>query len=160
MTRSGCERKLQRELSRIAGLHNVQTRLVLGRAEFDVDTGISVKEITSLLERQTELKCPMSQEGHQLEVLIPRLPSAQEPRPEATALCEEGLVLLQQCLAGLNHPFGVQDIQIIDIKGRERKSGIADTGMQHRFGFKTFTAKPHKHSGRITYDPRIVEARD
>lgn len=119
MTRTGCERKLQRVLSSIAGVHNVQASLVLGRAEFDVDTGVSIQEITSLLERQTEFKCPVSQEGHQLEVLQPRLPSAQEPRPEATALSKEGLVLLQQCLAGPNHPFRVQDIQIIDIKGRE-----------------------------------------
>ena len=33
----GCERKLQRVLFRIAGVHNVQTSLVFSQAEFDVD---------------------------------------------------------------------------------------------------------------------------
>ena len=160
MTCTGCERKLQRVLSSIAGVHNVQTSLVLARAEFDVDTGISFEEITSLLERQTEFKCTVSQEGHQLEILIPRLPSGQEPRPGATALSKEDLVLLQQRLAGPNYPSGVQEIQIIDIKGRESKSGIANTSMQHRSSFRTFAAKPYGYSARIIYDPRVVGARD
>ena len=43
---TGCERKLQRVLSSIAGVYNVKTSLVLGRAEFDVDAGLLVNEVT------------------------------------------------------------------------------------------------------------------
>lgn len=160
MTCTGCERKLQRVLSSIAGVHDVKTSLVLGRAEFDVDAGVSIKEAASLLERQTEFKCTMYQEGHQLQVLIPRLQPAQEPRLGAMVPSEKELVLLHQGFTGANYPSGVQDIQIIDIKGREWKSGIANNAIQHLPGFKTFAAKPQKYSARITYDPRIVGARD
>lgn len=74
MTCTGCERKLQRVLCSITGVHNVKTSLVLGRAEFDVDAGLTINEVASLLERRTEFMCTVYQEGHQLEVLIPRLP--------------------------------------------------------------------------------------
>lgn len=160
MTCTGCERKLQRVLFGIAGVHNIQTSLVLGRAEFDVDPGLSTGEVVSLLERRTAFKCTVYQEGHQLTVLIPRLPSAQEPRLGATASSEKDLVLLHQGLTGSSYPFGVQDIQIIDIKGRERKLGVAHYGTQHRFGFKILVTKRQKFSARITYNPRIVGARD
>ena len=160
MTCTGCERKLQRVLSGIAGVHNVKTSLVLGRAEFDVDAGFSVNEVASLLERQTEFKCTVYQEGHQLELLIPRHSSAQEPRPGATAASEKDLAQLHRGLKGPNYPLGVHNVQIIDSKGRESKSGTATAGIQHCRGFGMFGASPQQYSARITYDPRIVGARD
>ena len=159
MTCSGCERKLERVLSSIAGVQNVKTSLVLGRAEFDVGAGFSVKEIASLLERQTEFKCTAYQEGHQLEVLVPSLPSTQEPRLGPTASSEKDTALLHRNLTAPNYPPGVQDVQFVDINGREWKSTIARTS-NWRHSLRTFAAKPEKYSARITYDPRIVGARD
>ncbi len=160
MTCTGCERKLQRVLSSIAGVHDVKTSLVLGRAEFDVDAGLSINEVASLLERQTEFKCIIYQEGHQLEVLIPGRMSTQDPRLGTTAASENDLALLHRGLAGPNYPSGVQDVQIIDSKGREWKSSTANDGLQHRCSFRMFATKPQKYSAHITYNPRIVGARD
>ena len=160
MTCTGCERKLQRVLSSIAGVHNVKTSLVLGRAEFDVDTGLSVNEVALLLERQTEFKCTVYMEGHQLEVLLPGRPSAQKSRPETAAASENGLALLHQGLAGPTYPSGVQDVKILDTEGREWKYDTADGGLQYHWGYSMFRAKPQEYSARITYDPRIVGARD
>ena len=160
MTCTGCERKLQRVLSGIAGVRNIQTSLILGRAEFDIDVGLSAIDVASSLERQTDFQCTVFQEGHQLEVLLSRLQFAQEPRLGATAPSKKDLVTLHQTLASPSYPPGVQDIQIIDTKGREWKSAFANSGLQHRSDFKTFAMKPQKHSARITYDPRVVGARD
>ena len=55
MTGSECERKLQRVLYSITEVYNVQTSLVLGRTEFDIDVGLLITEIAWFLERQTEL---------------------------------------------------------------------------------------------------------
>lgn len=160
MTCTGCERKLQRVLCSITGVHNVKTSLVLGRAEFDVDAGLTINEVASLLERRTEFMCTVYQEGHQLEVLIPRLPSNQEPRLGTPALSEKDLVLLHRSLTGPNHPSGVQDVQITDIKGRKWKSKIANNGIQHRSDYRMLVAKPQQYHARITYNPRVVGARD
>lgn len=160
MTCTGCERKLQRVLSTIPEIHNVHTSLVLGRAEFDVDARSSIDEIALLLERQTEFKCIVHQEGHQLDVLIPRHPSGRKTTLGARADFEKDLAALQGALAGPNYPSGVQDVKVMDAKGREWKSGLSNDGFQHRFGFRTFSTKPQKYTARITYDPRVVGARD
>lgn len=161
MTCTGCERKLQRVLSNIAGVHNVKTSLVLGRAEFDVDAGLSINEVASLLERQTEFKCKIHQEGHQLEVLIPRRPSPQASRLGTKVVAsEKDLALLLRGLTGPHYPSGVEDVKIIDNKGREWKSGTANNGLRQRLGFNIFAPKSHKYSARISYNPHVVGARD
>lgn len=158
---SGCERKLQRVLSSIAGIHNVKTSLVLGRAEFDVDAGLSINEVASLLERQTEFKCIVYQKGHQLEVLIPERPVAQALRLGTTAAAsEKPLTLLLRGLPGPTYPSGVEDIKIIDSKGREWKSGTVNSSLRQPLGFKMLSPKSCKYSARISYDPYVVGARD
>ena len=161
MTCTGCERNLQRVLSSIAGVHNIKTSLVLGRAEFDVDARISVNEVASLLERQTGFKCIIHWEGHQLEVLIPGRPSAQALSLGTTALVtEKDSALLLHGLAGPQYPSGVVDVKIIDSKGREWKSGTAKNGLGQRLGFKMFMPKTYLYSARISYNPHVVGARD
>lgn len=161
MTCTGCERKFQHVLSGIAGIHNIKTSLVLGRAEFDVDVGLSINEVASLLERQTDFKCIVHRKGHQLEVLIPERPAAQALRLGSTAAAsEKDLTLLLHGLPGPTYPSGVVDIKIIDGKGREWKSGTVNRSLRQRLDFNTFTSKPHKYSARISYDPCVVGARD
>lgn len=161
MTCTGCERKLQRVLSSIAGVHNIKTSLVLGRAEFDIDAGVSVNKVASLLERQTEFKCIVHREGHQLEVLIPGPPSAQALRLGTTAVVsEKDSALVLHGLSGPKYPSGVEDVKIIDSKGREWKSGTANNGLRQRLGFKMFMPKPHRYGARISYNPHVVGARD
>ena len=67
MTCTGCERKLQRVLSSIDGVHNLKTTLITGRAEFDIAASTSFEKVVSYLERHTEFKCSLIQNGHQLE---------------------------------------------------------------------------------------------
>ena len=161
MTCTGCERKLQRVLSSIAGVHSIKTSLVLGRAEFDVDAGISINKVVSLVERQTGFKCIVHQEGHQLEVLIPGRLSAQALRLGTTAVISEmDSTLLFHGLASPGYPSGVVDVKIIDSKGREWKSGTAKNGLGQRLGFKMFMPKPYQYSARISYNPHVVGARD
>ncbi len=159
MTCTGCERKLQLVLSSITGVHNVKTSLVLGRGEFDVDVGLSIDKVALLLEKRTAFKCVVHREGHQLEVLIPGHLSAQALRLGTTAVASgRDLALLLLGLAGPNYPSGVEDIKIIDSKGRERKSGTTNNGLRQRF--KMFEHKHHKYSARVFYNPHVVGARD
>ncbi|KAL8962644.1 MAG: hypothetical protein Q9183_005126, partial [Haloplaca sp. 2 TL-2023] len=161
MTCTGCERKLQHVLSSIPGVRNVQTSLVLGRAEFDVDAGVSVNEVASLLERQTEFRCIVRQEGHQLEVLIPGLQPVPSLRLGTRAMAfEQDSAPPLDGLAGPRYPAGVEDVKIIDSKGREWKSRDANHGLLHRLGVEMSVSKPHKYSARISYNPRVVGARD
>ena len=161
MTCTGCERKLQRVLSSIAGVHNIKTSLVLGRAEFDVDAGVSVNEVASLLERQTDFKCIVHGQGHQLEVLIPGRPPTRALRLGGTAaVSEKDSAWLFHGLAGPKYPFGVVDVKIIDSKGREWKSGTPKSGLGLRLGLEIFLHEPCLHSARISYDPHAVGARD
>jgi len=157
MTCTGCERKLQRVLSSISGVHKVQTSLVLGRAEFDVDANISVEEIASLLERQTEFKCIVQQEGHTLEVLIPDAPDL---GLGATAVAAERDSRLLHGLEGPHYPSGVGGIRIMDGKGREWKSESANNGFLQHLAIPMFAPKPHKYSARISYNPHVVGARE
>ena len=161
MTCTGCERKLQHVLSSIAGVRNVQTSLVLGRAEFDVDAGLSINEVASLVERQTEFRCIVRQEGHQLEVLISGPPPVPTLRLGTRAIAfEQDSALLLRGLAGPHYPSGVEDVKIIDSKGQKWKSRDANHGLLHRLGVEMSASKPHKYSARISYNPRVVGARD
>lgn len=161
MTCTGCERKLQRVLSSVPGVHNIKTSLVLGRAEFDVDAGMSVNKVASLLERQTEFKCIVHEEGHQFEVLIPGRPPAQALKFERTAVVsEKNSALLFHGLAGPKYPSGVIGVKIIDSKGREWKSGTPRSGLGLGLGLKISMPKPHQTSARISYNPHAVGARD
>ena len=162
MTCTGCERKLDHVLAGIAGVHNVKISLVMGRAEFDVDAGLSISDLASLLERQTDFNCMVSQKGHQLEVLIPARLSTQEAMRLGIAgvASKKDSTLLVHGLADPQYPSGVEDIKIIDSKGRERKFGTANNGLWQRLVFKVFPSKAHKCSARIYYDPHAVGARD
>ncbi|KAG9664013.1 heavy metal translocatin, partial [Aureobasidium melanogenum] len=57
MTCTGCETKLVRNLSTHPLVSNLETSLVLSRAEFDVNGTASVDEVIQHLERTTEFKC-------------------------------------------------------------------------------------------------------
>ncbi|KAL9135714.1 MAG: hypothetical protein Q9175_003083 [Cornicularia normoerica] len=157
MTCTGCERKLQRVLSSIPGVHNVQTSLVLGRAEFDVNANASIEEVASLLERQTEFKCIVYQEGHTLEVLIPGSPAL---KLGTTAIASERDSQLLHGLGGPCYPSGVEGVKILDSNGREWKSGSANNGLLQRLAIPMFAPKPHKYSARILYNPHVVGARE
>lgn len=160
MTCTGCERKLERVLSSIAGVHDVKTSLVLDRAEFDVDAGLSINDVVLLLERQSGFKCVVRQEGHQLEVLIPEVPSTRAMRlGTASAASEKDSVFLRG-FAGPNFPSGVEDVQIFDSKGREWKSETAINGLRQRSGFNMFSLNPYKFTARISYNPHVLGARD
>lgn len=58
MTCTGCETKLIRTLSTLAGVSNVKTSLLLSRAEFDIQHDlISADEVLKHLEKRTEFQC-------------------------------------------------------------------------------------------------------
>ena len=161
MTCTGCEQKLHRVLSNITGVYNIKTSLVMGRAEFDVNAGMSINEVASLLERQTEFRCIIHREGHQLEVLMPGRPSAQAPRLETTAVVpEQDSAILIHSLAGPKYPSGVLDVKIIDCEGREWHSGAAKNGLRHCLSLGMLMRKPYQYSARISYNPHVVGARD
>ena len=161
MTCTGCERKLQRVLSSTAGVSNIKTSLVLGRAEFDIDAGISITDVGRLIERQTEFKCTVGQEGHQLDVLIPGQSSAERPRTKARAVVPKtGLVRSFQELLDSKYPPGVQDIKIVDSMGREWKSETAKTDLCRRWNAGRFALKPGIYTARISYNPNVIGARD
>ena len=161
MTCTGCERKLQRVSSSLPGVHNVKTSLVLGRAEFDVDVGLSINEVALLLERQTGFKCTIQQGGHQLEVLIPKHPSPRAPRLGSTSVApEKDLASLLQRLAGPEYPSGVENVRIIDSKGQEWKPRSAKQGLGENLYSKMFAPKRDKCRARISYNPHVIGARD
>ena len=161
MTCAGCEQKLQRVLSSIPGVRQVKTSLVLGRAEFDVGVGLSIDEVASLVERQTEFRCTVYQKGHLLNVLIPGNLSAHALRPGPVGIASENEPApILPGLAGPNYPTGVEDIKLIDSNGREWNSGTAISGLQRLLDFKMFARKAHIYSARISYNPHVVGARD
>ncbi len=161
MTCTGCERKLANVLSGTAGVHNVKVSLVLGRAEFDVDGRLSVDEVATVLERQTEFKCSVIQKGHQLEVLIPEVKSALASRIHTNPMIRNHDTTILPCgLAGPSYPPGVEGVQIIDSKGRVLKSSTVNSGYQQRSAWAPFTPSNHRHIARISYDPCIIGARD
>jgi len=163
MTCSGCERKLQYVLSGIPQVRNVQTSLVLRRAEFDVDPGVSRNGIVSALERQTDFKCSLYQQDHQLEVLASSFLPTRNTIFKAVAPSSKSakdLESLYTRLTGPNKPQGVRDVQIFDQKGREWQPGNAHSSSIHWFGLNLFAWELEKKRVRITYDPWIMGARD
>lgn len=161
MTCAGCEQQLQRVLSSIPGVRGVKTSLVLGRAEFDVDVGLSINEVALLVERRTEFRCTVYQKRHQLDVLIPGHVSTRATKlgPMGIASENESAPLLPG-ITNPSYPAGVEDIKIIDSNGREWNPGTADSGLQRLLDFRMFARKAHIYSARVSYNPRVVGARD
>ncbi|KAI4127923.1 MAG: hypothetical protein LQ347_004393 [Umbilicaria vellea] len=164
MTCTGCERKVQRVLSNIVGVGNVKTSLVLGRAEFDIDAGMSAEEVASSLERQTEFKCVVYRAGHQLRVLVLERPSVLRSGPgmpvETSETSERKLELLPGGLAGPTYPPGVESVKILDSKGRKRSSLTTVGHLQRLFRWRTSAPSPNKYTACISYNPRVIGARD
>ncbi|KAF1951952.1 copper-translocating P-t [Byssothecium circinans] len=71
MTCTGCETKLQRTLGMLPHVSNLKTSLVLSRAEFELDTGLtSAEEVLKHLERMTEFKCELiTNQGSSLDLI-------------------------------------------------------------------------------------------
>lgn len=161
MTCTGCERKVQRVLANILGVYNVKTSLVLGRAEFDIDAGLPVEEIAALLGRQTEFKCAVFQGGHQLRVLVSARPSVLVSGPGMPFKTSEGHpALLPRDLAGPLYPPGVESVKIFDSQGRERSAVITKGRVQRLLWSRTSAPSPNKSTACISYDPRVIGARD
>ena len=161
MTCTGCERKLERVLSSIPGVHNVQISLVLGRAEFDVDAGLSVNHVVALLEQKTEFNCTVRKEGHRLEVLIPGPMLAPAMGLGTTAgASKNGSSQFPRGLGGPPYPSGVEDIKIVDSNGREWNRMGANRGFPQRLGVEVLPSKPHEYRALILYNPHVVGARD
>ena len=70
MTCTGCETKLQRTLATLRGLSDVKSSLVLSRAEFRLDVGVTtIDEVITHLKRTTGFDCRQIEEGgHRVEV--------------------------------------------------------------------------------------------
>ena len=161
MTCTGCERKLERVLSSIPGVHNVQTSLVLGRAEFDVDAGLSINHVVSLLERKTEFSCTVRKEGHRLEVLIPGPMLAPAVRLGTTAVASKNCSSpFTRGLGGPPYPSGVEDIKIVDSNGRECNRKGVKRSFPQRLSVEVLPSKPHEYRAIILYNPHVVGARD
>lgn len=71
MTCTGCETKLSRTLSTLPAITNMKTSLVLARAEFNLDTGVtSADEVIKHLERTTEFKCErINNQGSSIDLI-------------------------------------------------------------------------------------------
>ncbi|KAK5169168.1 uncharacterized protein LTR77_006477 [Saxophila tyrrhenica] len=72
MTCVGCETKLSRALNDISGIRNLQTSLVLSKAEFDLDDKAGpVNEIIRAVETSTGFSCKrLNASGQELDVLV------------------------------------------------------------------------------------------
>lgn len=72
LTCVGCETKLFRALRGIPGIHNLNTSLVLSKAEFDLDEKAGpVDEVIKTVEKSTGFACKrLNSEGQELDVLI------------------------------------------------------------------------------------------
>jgi len=72
MTCVGCENKLFRSLNIMPGIRNLQTSLVMARAEFDLDTEASVDELIKEVAKTTGFACQrLSTQGQTLDILVP-----------------------------------------------------------------------------------------
>ncbi|KAI5197015.1 heavy metal translocatin [Aureobasidium subglaciale] len=71
MTCTGCETKLKRTLDTLSSISNLKTSLVLGRADFDLNSAImSISDVMRHLERTTEFKCTkLTTRGSEIYVL-------------------------------------------------------------------------------------------
>ena len=72
LTCAGCETKLFRALRGIPGVHNLNTSLVLSKAEFDLDEKAGhVDEVIKTVEKSTGFACKrVNDEGQELDVLV------------------------------------------------------------------------------------------
>ncbi|KAH7346212.1 Cu2+-exporting ATPase [Rhexocercosporidium sp. MPI-PUGE-AT-0058] len=71
MTCVGCENKLFRSLNTIAGITNLQTSLVMARAEFDLIANASIDDIIRELAKTTGFACQrLSTKGQTLDILV------------------------------------------------------------------------------------------
>ena len=72
MTCVGCETKLIRALDCIPGVHNLNTSLVLSKAEFDLDEKAGVvDEVIKAVEKSTGFTCQrLNSDGQELDVLV------------------------------------------------------------------------------------------
>ena len=158
MTCTGCERKLQRVLSGISGVHNLKTSLVSSRAEFDVVEGLKINQVMLSVEKQTDFKCTVSHEGHQLEVLLPGWPS-KITEPEIKRASNRDIKSSSRSWVGPDYPPGVKNVEIIDFGGQVRES-VSIKRLFHRFpSLNVLTSRAQRKTARITYDPRMVGAR-
>ena len=160
MTCTGCERKLQHALASTAGLHNVKTSIVLGRVEFDLVAGLSIADAVTSLERQTDFKCTVLQEGDHLEVQLPEGFTIQEEGKDHTVFSADAIALLRRSLFGPDLPSGVQNVEILGSKRRRQMFALTSNGSRRQIntGVNNHTAK--RLRARIDYDPRVVGARD
>lgn len=72
MTCTGCETKLRRVLVKNPGLNNLKTSLVLSRAEFDLDCGLStIADVMRQIQHSTEFQCErIVSEGSMLDLRV------------------------------------------------------------------------------------------
>ncbi|KAK0120283.1 hypothetical protein ONS95_011689 [Cadophora gregata] len=71
MTCVGCENKLFRSLNILPGITNLQTSLVMARAEFDLDTKASIDELIKEVAKTTGFACQrLSTQGQTLDILV------------------------------------------------------------------------------------------
>lgn len=161
MTCTGCQRKVERVLSSVAGVWNVKVSLVIGRAEFDIDAGLSVEKVASSLERQTEFKCVVYQGGHQLRVHIPKRPPVLVSRLGTLVIgSDEDPALLPCGLAGPRFPPGVENVKILDSAGREHYSLTTEGRLQRLLGPRASASGTNKYTACISYNPRVIGARE
>jgi heavy metal translocating P-type ATPase len=71
MTCTGCETKLSRTLATLPAVTQLKTSLILSRAEFDLNVGVSsAEEVIKHLERTTEFKCErVTNQGSTLDLI-------------------------------------------------------------------------------------------
>lgn len=73
MTCTGCEANLSRTLASISGISNIDTSLILARAEFDLslDSSASVVDTVKHIERKTGFTCTLLDDiGHQIDLTV------------------------------------------------------------------------------------------
>ena len=95
MTCTGCEKSLSKALTSMPAVSNIKTSLVLGRAEFDLRTNLSIVETIKALEKMTGFTCSkMTLSGHEIDLTV----------VDPTLFT-----------GGKDVPFGVSDITILDL---------------------------------------------
>ena len=131
LTCVGCENKLIKALEAMPSVSNLQTSLVLSRAEFDVDLNrSSVFEVIHNVERATGFSCErVTNEGDDLEIVI-----AGDARRFVSQSCPEGVKDM--------FPTGQQTVRITY---DSTIVGARDL-MQNRFDTTVQLAPPQPHA--------------
>jgi len=94
MTCVGCENKLFRSLNIMPGITNLQTSLVMARAEFDLDAKASVDELIKEVAKTTGFACQrLSTQGQTIDIVV---------RGDARDFVKQKL------------PFGVEEMTALD----------------------------------------------